>query len=136
MRFSLKSSSSEGRKENEAILNEIEMITEENFSDCFQCGKCSAGCPASEFMDLYPHQVILLSQLGLFERILQSKSIWVCTSCFACSSRCPQGIDTAGVMEGFRLIALRETGSTSIVYPFVGEIPRQAYVGYYRKNFR
>ena len=136
MRFSLNSETSGTKKENAAILDELEMITEEKFSNCFQCAKCSAGCPASEYMDLYPHQVILMAKIGLFERIFESKSIWICTCCFACGSRCPQDIDPARIMEGFRLIALRKTESRPEVYPFKGEIPRQAYVAHYRKNFK
>ena len=136
MQFKLDGSFYNTQEENKATLNELEIITEEKFSNCFQCGKCSGGCPAFEYMDLFPHQVILLAKLGQFERILQSKAIWVCTACYSCSSHCPQDIDPARIMEGFRMMGLRKKDALTRILSFKGEVPRQAYVGYYRKNFR
>ena len=136
MRFNLKDSSKE-KREAKKVLDEHSMITEENIHDCLQCAKCSSGCPAGEFMDLYPHQVLLYAKLGLFEPILNSKSIWMCASCLACGGRCPQGIDPAKVMDGFKVMAIRKSGDDSgELYPFKVGLPRQAFVGYSRKYFR
>jgi len=38
-------------------LNQILEISGENIKDCMQCGKCSAGCPASSSMDILPHRL-------------------------------------------------------------------------------
>ena len=75
---------------------------------CYQCKKCSSGCPVSFTMDLKPHQVMRLIQIGSNHRILEASTIWVCSSCFTCSARCPNDIDIAGVMDRFRQIAIRE----------------------------
>jgi Fe-S oxidoreductase len=51
---------------------------------CYQCGKCSAGCPVSPEMDLLPHQLVRLAVLGNMDRIVKSKSIWLCLTCHTC----------------------------------------------------
>lgn len=69
---------------------------------CYQCRKCTNGCPLSFAMDLLPHQVIRAVQLGLDDQVLKSKTIWVCAACQACSTRCPNDIDIAGLMDVLR----------------------------------
>jgi heterodisulfide reductase subunit C2 len=73
---------------------------------CFQCHKCSTGCPIGPDMDLLPSQVMRLLQLGAEEEVLESRAIWLCASCAACTTRCPQGIDIAGVMDALRIMAV------------------------------
>lgn len=77
-------------------------------SRCYQCGKCTAGCPVAEEMDLAPHQVLRHLQLGLKDEVLDSKTIWLCSTCATCSTRCPMDIDLAGIMDCLRVIAGRE----------------------------
>ncbi len=72
---------------------------------CYQCGKCSAGCPAAEFMDLMPRQVMRAVQLGQAELALRSSTIWLCASCQTCSARCPMELDVARVMDVLRQMA-------------------------------
>ncbi|HLE11763.1 MAG: hypothetical protein A2504_15305 [Bdellovibrionales bacterium RIFOXYD12_FULL_39_22] len=68
---------------------------------CYQCGKCSAGCQISPFMDYLPHQVVRFVQLGdiYVDKILQSKSIWYCAGCQTCFSRCPQQVNLPHLMD-------------------------------------
>jgi len=68
-------------------------------SVCYQCRKCSSGCPLTFAMDLYPDQLIRLALLGQEAQVLGSNTIWVCSSCETCTTRCPNGIDIAGVMD-------------------------------------
>lgn len=90
------------------LIKQAEEISGENFMTCYQCGRCSAGCPMVKEMDLLPNQILRYAQLGLGEEILKSKTIWVCSACFTCGVRCPKGIDIARVMEAFRQIVLRK----------------------------
>jgi len=87
-----------------------ERLSKDNLpaSACYQCRKCSCGCPLTFAMDLLPHQVIQLSLLGQEERVLASNTIWVCSSCETCTTRCPNGIDIAGVMDWFKEQAVQQ----------------------------
>ncbi|MFB0505212.1 MAG: 4Fe-4S dicluster domain-containing protein [Thermodesulfobacteriota bacterium] len=79
----------------------------ENLLACYQCQKCSAGCPVAYAMDILPNQVIRMVQFGLRERVLTSNTIWICASCYTCSVRCPNDIDIAKTMDVLRHIALK-----------------------------
>jgi heterodisulfide reductase subunit C2 len=68
-------------------------------ASCYQCLRCSNSCPVSTFMDIKPHQVVRLVQLGRRETLLKASSIWVCLSCEMCSTYCPNEIDVAGLMN-------------------------------------
>jgi heterodisulfide reductase subunit C2 len=85
---------------------EDEAIARLHVTDCYQCGKCSAGCPTAGQMDLQPNQLVRLVQLGLLDRTLRSQAIWKCVSCMTCTARCPKSVDCAGVMDMLREMAV------------------------------
>ncbi|MFH1150896.1 MAG: 4Fe-4S dicluster domain-containing protein [Actinomycetota bacterium] len=91
---------------NRELEKEIERRTGQKVRDCYQCRKCSAGCPVAFAMDMLPHEVMKMVQYGLQERLLECSTIWLCASCETCSTRCPNDIDVAGVMDGLRQMAL------------------------------
>jgi len=90
------------------FIKEIEELSGQKVLKCYQCGKCSAGCPMVDAMDLLPNQIIRLLQLGQKDEILKSKTIWICASCFTCEARCPKGIDLSKLMEALRVVLLRK----------------------------
>lgn len=57
-------------------------------------------------MDILPHQIMRAIMLGLRDSVLSSSTIWLCASCQTCSTRCPNDIDIAGIMDVLRQIAL------------------------------
>jgi heterodisulfide reductase subunit C len=77
-------------------------------TSCHQCKKCSSGCPLTFAMDLLPDAVIRLALLGQEMLLLGCRTIWVCSSCETCTTRCPNGIDIAGVMDRLKEEALRQ----------------------------
>ncbi len=81
-------------------------------SACFQCKKCSCGCPLTFAMDLLPDQVIRLALLGQEQRLFNCRTIWVCSACETCTTRCPNGVDIAGTMDWLKEEALKR-GYTS-----------------------
>jgi heterodisulfide reductase subunit C len=93
--------------ENASFKSRVEELSGEDIDLCFQCGACSSGCPLTVEMDLLPSTVIRYAQLGM-EEVLESNTIWVCSTCFNCEVRCPRGIDIANVMEALRQIMLRK----------------------------
>ncbi|MDH7511779.1 MAG: 4Fe-4S dicluster domain-containing protein [Clostridiales bacterium] len=96
------------RKIRDRFVQKVEELSGQKLLACYQCGKCSAGCPAVSQMDILPNQVIRFAQLGLKEDLLESKSVWVCASCYTCNVRCPKGIKIAEVMEAVRQVLLRK----------------------------
>lgn len=90
------------------FVKKVEELSGQNLLACYQCGKCSAGCPAVSEMDILPNQIIRFAQLGLKDELLQSKAIWVCATCLTCNARCPKGINIAEVIEALRVILLRK----------------------------
>lgn len=125
------------RRLNSDFVKKVEEISGETLPSCYQCGKCSAGCPMSFAMDLLPNQVIRLAQLGLEEDIARSRTIWLCASCLTCACRCPRGVDLARIMEALRLLTLRRNEDyvelARIPKETLAELPQLALVSSMRK---
>ena len=69
---------------------------------CIQCGTCSATCPAVEFMDHTPRELIGMIGANLKDDVLASNTFWTCASCFHCTVRCPAKIDIADLMYALK----------------------------------
>ena len=87
---------------NKEVTTKVASDAGVNLKDCYQCGKCSAGCPVVDAMDLMPREVIRLMQLGAWEEVLEAKTPWLCASCITCVSRCPQDVNLPSLMEEVR----------------------------------
>jgi len=106
-----------------SIVQTVEELSGQDVKSCYQCGKCSAGCPIAADMELPPNQVMRLLQLGLLDDALRSRTIWLCASCETCTTRCPREVDLAAVMDALRNLALREgVRSPERVVPFFNRI--------------
>lgn len=79
---------------------------------CYQCGKCSAGCPVAPEMDILPHQMVRMAVLGNVDKIVSSNSIWLCLTCHTCGARCPNGIDVPALLDPIRHQVLQRKIST------------------------
>jgi len=67
---------------------------EEGLNACMNCGVCTGLCPAAEFYDYDPRQVVDTVQSGNnreIEKLLKSDTIWYCGECMSCKTRCPRG---------------------------------------------
>lgn len=74
--------------------------------DCIQCGACSGICPTSPYMDHPPRRIMAMIREGMKEEVLQSFTIWLCSSCYACMVHCPQGIKITEIMYGLKRMAI------------------------------
>ncbi len=80
---------------------EVEETTHQNVNLCYQCLRCSSGCPMAEHFDLLPSEVMLAIQDG-DESVINSRTVWLCASCQTCYTRCPQKLDIPGIIDHFR----------------------------------
>ena len=92
-------------KPDAGFLGIVEDKSGESVSLCFQCRKCTNGCPLRFAMDVMPNQVMRMVQLGLEEELLGSDTIWICASCQTCTTRCPNDIDIAHLMDTLRQLS-------------------------------
>jgi heterodisulfide reductase subunit C len=89
----------------EERIDVVDRLAETRVRDCYQCGKCSAGCPVAQRMDVLPNQLMRLVQLGRVEKAIRTDAIWQCVSCMTCSTRCPKSVDCAAVMDALRQLS-------------------------------
>jgi heterodisulfide reductase subunit C len=86
----------------------IEALAHTKVADCYQCGKCSAGCPMGDEMDIIPSSLLRMVQNGEVEEAMQSEAIWKCVSCLTCSTRCPKSVHIAGILDALKQRAIEE----------------------------
>ena len=84
----------------------VESTSGQTLRECYQCSKCSAGCPLGRAVDLSPQQIIRALQLGQVEVALGSRGLWMCVGCQTCVTRCPCEVDLPRVMDALRTYAL------------------------------
>lgn len=106
--------------EDKEFSKKVKELSGEDVTLCFQCGMCSSSCPTAHLMDVTPRKMVRLIQLGK-EEILNSKTMWLCLSCFTCVARCPKNIDLAKIGEALRQIRLRK----GLDYVNISEIPKE-----------
>jgi heterodisulfide reductase subunit C len=84
---------------NSDLAQRIQEEIGQNVYLCYQCVKCTSGCPVGEFFDWQPNQIMRAVQLGQQDIALESQTPWLCAACQTCTTRCPQDLDITAVME-------------------------------------
>jgi heterodisulfide reductase subunit C len=119
------------------LVSQIEELSGQVVTDCYQCGCCTAGCPIGEAMDPPPSKAIRLLQLGKARELLGSDGIWLCASCLVCGTRCPRAVDYARIAEACRAMILRTRQSRvdpdTVSDPDLEAVPQQAFIASFRK---
>ena len=83
---------------------------EEGLKACMNCGVCTAVCPAAEFYNYDPRQIVVTVQRRddeEIERLLKSDTIWYCGECMSCRPRCPRGNTPGYVIQALRTLSQR-----------------------------
>ena len=121
---------------NTEFYEKIVELSGEQVALCDQCGTCSGGCPFVEEMDINPSQIMRLVMLGQ-KSVMDSKTMWICASCFTCTVRCPRELDVSKVSEALRQTKLRtaidEISIADISKEEAKKLPTIAVVGNFRK---
>lgn len=126
------------KSEAELCKEQILSISGVNPKKCMVCGKCSGTCPNYDSMEYHPHQFVQMVENGEVEKLLNSKSIYACLSCFACLERCPRQVEPAKLIEAVRMYAERQRSAQHLAAENVpdyldDDMPQQAIVSAFRK---
>lgn len=62
----------------------------------------------ADIADVLPHRIVRLVQLGLLREPMSSEHIWNCTGCGTCSTRCPNEVPIAKLMDHLKSDALSD----------------------------
>ena len=90
------------------LVADVEKLAHTQVNGCYQCGKCTAGCPRGDVMDIGPTRLIRLVQTGDVLEAARAESIWQCVSCLTCSTRCPKSVNISGVIDALRQISVEK----------------------------
>ena len=90
------------------IIRRVEEISGADLGACYQCKKCTSGCPVGDLVESPPSEIMRRLHLGAGKELLESELVWTCASCDTCSARCPMEIDVAAVMDALRALAIVE----------------------------
>lgn len=88
------------------FLSELEKYGTVNIESCFNCGNCTAVCPLSSSEENFPRRMIRYAQLGMREKLLSSKELWLCYYCGECTATCPREANPGEFMAAARRYAI------------------------------
>jgi heterodisulfide reductase subunit C len=91
-----------------SLAHEVKALSGTSPMSCYQCTKCSSGCPVAGRGDLRPHELVRLVHTNQRQAVLASRFIWECTSCHTCITRCPQKVDICAMNDVLRALSLSE----------------------------
>ena len=75
----------------------------EQLKICLECGNCSGICPFGYLMTYPPSRLIAMLRADRFNKVLETDTVWMCVSCYACTAVCPSKIPlTFGLMTSVK----------------------------------
>jgi heterodisulfide reductase subunit C len=72
---------------------------------CYQCGTCTGSCPSAPRSSYRIRLFMRRNVLGLEEEALTDPDLWLCTTCYSCTDRCPRDIAPTDVIMSMRNFA-------------------------------
>jgi heterodisulfide reductase subunit C len=88
-----------------ALRERVRETSGVDLSACYQCQKCTSGCPVAALVKEPPAEMVRRLQLGADDGLLERDLVWTCLACETCYARCPMGINLAAVMDALRALA-------------------------------
>ena len=89
-------------------LKILTKIGEQKPQNCFQCIRCTSGCPSMKMLELKPHEIVSLASLGFIEELVTSGIVWTCATCLKCKERCPQAVAPVDLILALRNLAVEK----------------------------
>jgi ferredoxin/nitrate reductase gamma subunit len=88
------------------FVTELKKYGSVNVEKCFNCGNCTATCPLSTSSEVFPRRLVHYAQLGLKDKLLSSRELWMCYYCGECTQTCPQQAEPGEFMAAARRYAI------------------------------
>ena len=102
------SSSTLAKELNDTFIRDVlSMPDGDHIKVCQQCGTCTGSCPTSHLMDYGPREVIAAFRAGQIDQVVKSNTLWLCTSCYACTVRCPAQVKITDLMYELKRLAIK-----------------------------
>jgi len=96
-------------KGKELLAKVSEIIGEHDPQSCYDCMKCTSGCPVAKiYPEFAPHKIVVLTRMGFADELIKNREIWLCAQCKTCKERCPQSVDPADLIIALRNVAYTE----------------------------
>jgi len=89
-------------------LRVLGKIGEQKPYNCYQCIKCTSGCPSMKMLELKPHEIVALTRAGFIEELVNSGIVWACATCLKCKERCPQAVAPVDLILALRNLAVEK----------------------------
>jgi ferredoxin len=102
------------------LLQDLKKFGGVNIESCFNCGNCTAICPLSSDGESFPRKMIRYAQLGLRDRLLGSKELWMCYACGECTETCPRQAAPGDFMSAARRYAIASYDFTGLAKLLLG----------------
>ena len=74
---------------------------------CYQCGTCTGSCPSAPRSSYRIRLFMRRCVLGLEDEALTDPDLWLCTTCYSCTDRCPRDIAPTDVIMAMRNLAFK-----------------------------
>jgi heterodisulfide reductase subunit C len=89
-------------------LRVLSKIGEHKPYNCYQCIRCTSGCPSMKMLELKPHEIVALVKAGFIEELVNSGIVWTCATCLKCKERCPQAVAPVDLIMALRNLAVEK----------------------------
>jgi heterodisulfide reductase subunit C len=89
-------------------LRVVSKIGEQKPYQCYQCIRCTSGCPSMKMLELKPHEIVALTRAGFIDQLLDSGIVWACATCLKCKERCPQAVAPVDLIMALRNLAVEK----------------------------
>ena len=116
------------------LFPQVESLAHTRIRDCYQCGKCTAGCPMARRNGCRAHPADSPAATWPNGKALRAQGMWQCVSCQTCSTRCPKSVDCAGIMDALRQLSFERGVTTPEQQRTV--LFQKAFLGNIRRNGR
>lgn len=87
---------------------ENHVIARHALTSCMSCGACTALCPAAEFYEFSPREIMTIvqeKQEDALVELLKSDFLWYCHQCGSCKTKCPRQNSPFGMISSLRQLS-------------------------------